>query len=67
MCFFFKYLEAIKAVHPVVVAAPAVANAIVATQNGHMVRLLPSNFLLRHAFYPWAVQTIHDDENQILP
>src|SRR5262245_190313 len=32
---FFRYLDAIRAVHPVVVATPAVASAMVARQNGH--------------------------------
>jgi hypothetical protein len=43
--FFFRYLEAISALHPVLVAAPAVASAMVARQNGHMVKLLLSNIL----------------------
>ena len=50
MFFFFRNLEATRAVHPVVVAAPAVASAIVARQKGHMAQAAPFNLLLAGVF-----------------
>ena len=60
MFFFFRYLEATRAVHPVVVAAPAVASAIVARQKGHMVNFVVSNKVLWDAFCPWSIESDDD-------
>ena len=59
MFFFFRYLEATRAVHPVV-AAPAVASAIVARQKGHMVNFVVSNTVQWDAFCPWSIESDDD-------
>jgi hypothetical protein len=58
--FFFRYLEAISAVHPVLVAAPAVASAIVARQNGHTVKLLLSRI---RQFCRCRIEMKDEDQN----
>ena len=58
MFFFFRYLEATRAVQPV--AAPAVASAIVARQKGHMVNFVVSNKVLWDAFCPWSIESDDD-------
>jgi hypothetical protein len=63
LSFFFKYLEAIRAVHPVVPAAPAVARAIVARQNGHIIKLLLSSIPRSDMSCRCPIETSNEDQN----